>query len=142
MREELIRLLAKYKKLKGHEITVVFDGWKAGGLREETFITEGVKVIYSRLGEKADAVIKKSITREKKEWIVISSDRDVMAYTWSQGFVPVASEKFQSLIENADRNLTGEYDLLYEDESDIPRKRGSRTPSRKEKALLRILKKL
>jgi hypothetical protein len=74
-REKLIRLLIEYKKIKGHEITVVFDGWKSGSGKEEQSTTGGVRVIYSRLAEKADAVIKRIISKERKEWIVISSDR-------------------------------------------------------------------
>ena len=30
-REALIEQLARYKRLKGHAIIVVFDGWQAGG---------------------------------------------------------------------------------------------------------------
>jgi hypothetical protein len=72
-REQLIQSLIDYKKIRGHDITVVFDGWKSGSGREEQFTTGGVRVIYSRLGEKADAVIKRIISREKKEWIAITS---------------------------------------------------------------------
>ena len=141
-REDLVRLLAAYKKLKGHEIVLVFDGWKSGGLREETVRTGGITVIYSKLGEKADSVIQRIISKEKKEWIVISSDRQIAAYAWSHRSVPVASERFQSLLEDAGSPLAGDYDPLYEEEIPATRKGSSRTPSRREKALLRILKKL
>ena len=89
-------------------------------------------------------MIKRIISKEKKEWVVISSDREVMTYAWSRGGVPVASDIFQSIIENTGRRLSGEYDLLYEEEEEvhIPRKGSSRTPSRKEKALLRTLRRL
>jgi len=108
----------------------------------ETLRTGGITVIYSKLGEKADSVIKRIISNEKKEWVVISSDREVMTYAWSQGGVPVASDIFQSIIENTGRTLIGEHDLLYEEEVHMPRKGSSRTPSRKEKALLRALRRL
>jgi hypothetical protein len=87
-------------------------------------------------------VIKRIISKEKKEWVVISSDREVMTYAWSQGGVPVASDIFQSIIENTEKTLSGKYDLLYEEEVHMPRKGSSRTPSRKEKALLRTLRRL
>jgi predicted RNA-binding protein with PIN domain len=141
-REDLVRLLAAYKKLKGHYIVLVFDGWKSGGLREETLRTGGITVIYSKLGEKADSVIKRIVGKGTKEWIVVSSDREVTAHAWSHGSVPVASERFHSLLESAGGALAGEYDPLYEEDIAASRKGSSRTPSRKEKALLRILKKL
>ena len=50
--------LIEYRKGKSHDITVVFDGWKTGEARESQSATGGIKVIYSRIGEKADSVIK------------------------------------------------------------------------------------
>ena len=61
-RETLIDALIEYKKRKGHDITVVFDGWKTGESHESRYVTGGVRVIYSRVGEKADSVIKRIIT--------------------------------------------------------------------------------
>jgi predicted RNA-binding protein with PIN domain len=82
-RENLIRLLSGYKKVKDHDITLVFDGWKSGDRREVSVKTAGIRIIYSRLGETADAVIKRMIQTDKKEWIVVSSDRDIASYAWS-----------------------------------------------------------
>lgn len=141
-RERLIRMLSGYAKVEGHEIILVFDGWKAGGSVEEAVRTGGIKIIYSRLGEKADLVIKKLIDADKREWIVITSDRDIAAHAWSHGSIPVPSEKFLSIIEKRDRNFTGDYDLLSEEEDEPPRRGKARTPSRKEKSLQRALKKL
>jgi predicted RNA-binding protein with PIN domain len=141
-REDLVRLLSAYKRLKGHDIVLVFDGWKSGGFKEEISRTGGITVIYSKLGEKADSVIKRIVGGENKEWIVVSSDREVTSYAWSHGSVPVASERFYSHLESAGGALAGEYDPLYEEDIAASRKGSSRTPSRKEKALLRILKKL
>jgi uncharacterized protein len=141
-RETLIRSLSEYGKLKGHDITVVFDGWKSGGAKEENLVMGGIKVIYSRLGEKADAVIKRIICNEKKEWVVISSDREIVVRAWSCGSVPVPSGKFWSFLERSGEIVAGEYEPLDEDGDTVPGKGRARTPSRKEKALLRVLKKL
>src|SRR3989344_5932260 len=60
-RKKFIENLYNYKKLKGHDITVVFDGWKSGYPTENREVISGIKVVYSRLGEKADEVIKRMV---------------------------------------------------------------------------------
>ncbi|MEC4677089.1 MAG: NYN domain-containing protein [Nitrospirota bacterium] len=144
-RESLVSLLIRYKKIRGHDITVVFDGWQSGGGREVSLTTGGVKVIYSRLGEKADYVIKRIIRLEKKEWIVISSDREIMAAAWACGSVPVSSDKFLSIIEKTEKSLHDEYGRESEEEEDygpVHRKGNPRQPSKKDRALARTLEKL
>jgi predicted RNA-binding protein with PIN domain len=135
-------LLSEYGKVKGHDITVVFDGWKSGGAMEENLVTGGIRVVYSRLGEKADSVIKRIVCTDKKEWIVISSDREIVLRAWSCGSVPVSSEKFRSLLEHSGKVVRGEFEMLDEDGETPPRKGRARMPSKKEKTLLRVLKKL
>jgi uncharacterized protein len=139
-RERLIQIISGYRKLKGHEIVLVFDGWKSGSRTEEVIRTGGITVIYSRIGEKADAVIKRIIGNER-EWIVVSSDREIVSYSWSHSCVPVPSETFLSVVENPGNSPTGEYDPLYE-EDDLPKKGNARMLSRKDRAVLRVLKKL
>ncbi len=142
----MIRVLSEYHKVKGHDITVVFDGWKSGGAREETLKTGGVAVIYSRLGENADYVIKRIISRDKKEWIVVTSDRDIAGFAWASGCIAVPSERFSAVIGGKGQSVRGEYEPLYEDEEEGagPRrdKGNPRTLSKKEKALMRVLRKL
>jgi predicted RNA-binding protein with PIN domain len=142
-RKEFIRRLSEYKKMKGHDITVVFDGWKSGAGREEQFTTGGVRVIYSMLGEKADAVIKRIISSEKKELIVITSDREIVSHAWANGSVPLPSAEFQSILERAGMTATGEYDLIEEDYDEGRRRKGNpQTLSKREKALIKARKKL
>jgi predicted RNA-binding protein with PIN domain len=135
-------MLSEYGKTKGHDITVVFDGWKSGGQREESVVVGGIRVVYSRLGEKADSVIKRIICTGKKEWIVISSDREIVVRAWSCGSVPVPSGTFESFLEHSGKTVTGEFEPLDEDRETLPRQGRARTPSKKEKAILRVLKKL
>jgi len=142
-REQLIQLLIAYKKIKGHDITVVFDGWKSGSGREELSTAGGVRVIYSRLGEKADAVIKRIVSREKKEWIVITSDREIMSHAWASGSVPIPSSEFQTILETSDTSLAGAYDLIEEDDDGGRQRKGNpQKLSKKERATLRVRKKL
>ena len=134
----------EYLKRKGHDITVVFDGWKSGGSAENHSVVGGVRIIYSRIGEKADAVIKRVILSDKREWIVVSSDRDIAAHAWSTGSVPIASETFMQLLERSVSQYQ-EADEIEDDEGygiGISRKGSPFRPSKKEKAMQRALDKL
>jgi hypothetical protein len=86
--------------MKGHRIVVVFDGWKGGSGVENSSLRGGVKVIFSRLGEKADSVIKRILSSERRDWIVVSSDREIAGHAWATDAVPIPSEKFLPFIEN------------------------------------------
>ena len=35
-------------------------------------MTGGITVVYSRIGDKADAVIKRTISSDRREWIVVT----------------------------------------------------------------------
>ncbi|NWF51639.1 MAG: NYN domain-containing protein [Nitrospirae bacterium] len=141
-RNLLIESLIEYKKKKGHNITVVFDGWKTGWLKENQSIVGGIKVIYSRLGERADSVIKRIMSTERGSWIVITSDRDIIAHAWSSGSIPISSEDFLKAISKSqtEENITYEKD---EDDYLKPKKKGNpRRLSKKEKAIRQTLSKL
>lgn len=140
-RNRLITQLSAYRKATGHEITVVFDGWRAGSHREETSTIGGVKVVYSRLGDKADLVIKRTIDAASRELIVITSDRDIMAHAWAKDCVPVQSHLFEPYLTRESGQQEGP-DAGDDEEEPAARKGNPRTPSRREKALARVLKKL
>jgi len=84
-REALIDLLASYKKIKAHKITVVFDGTGAPGFSRNRDRIKGITVIFSRRGETADSVIKKMAASEKEGALVVSSDRAVTSFAQSRG---------------------------------------------------------
>ncbi len=65
-----------------------------------------------------------------------------MAYAWTCGSVPVASEEFRAVMENTGISFAGEYDLLEEDDRSVYKKGNPRQFSKKEKALMRVLRKL
>lgn len=136
----LIESLIEYRKRKGYEITVVFDGWKTGEANESHSIVGGVKIIYSRLGEKADSVIKRIISKSQG-WIVVTSDRDIIAHAWASGSIPITSEDFLNAIERRQVEVEVEYEN--NDEYIKSTKKGSsRRLSKKEKAIKRALSKL
>lgn len=140
-RDELINAVSDYNKSRGHDITVVFDGWKDGHGRERRYATGGIKVVFSALGEKADSAIKRIVTKDS-QWIVVSSDRDIQAHAWAVGSVPVGSEEFLRAVE---RGSAGSAPAAEED--DFPghsrQSRGNpRKKSRKQKAREWALRKL
>jgi len=139
----LIESLIEYRNKKKHNITVVFDGWKTGGAQENQSIIGGIKVIYSRLGEKADSVIKRIISSERAGWVVVTSDRDIAAHAWSSGSVPICSEDFLSIIkkEQPEENVLYEQDIE-EEYVELSRKGNPKKLSKKEKAIRQTLNKL
>ena len=76
-REALLELLADYRRRSHHQITVVFDGWQRGDLKESRDRYQGILVIYSRRGERADEVMKRLLIQERERALVVTSDREI-----------------------------------------------------------------
>ena len=148
-REELIKRLAPYRQLKGHRITVVFDGWISGPLREERQHEAGIRIIYSRRGEKADEVIKR-MARQKsgEELVVVSSDREIAEAVGRSGGVAIPSPEFETRMAlEVEGALLSEKGVSPEEETDEETKRGgkkgpSRRLSKKERLTERRRRKL
>lgn len=137
-------LLIEYRKRKGHHIVVVFDGWKAGGGMESSSVRGGVRIIYSRLGEKADSVIQRVMSTERRDWIVVSSDREIASHAWSLGSTPLPSEKFLPFLRSRGQDgrekdwAEGEDD----EEKNAPRTGNPNKLSKRERAVRRAMGKL
>lgn len=109
-----------------------------------------MKIIYSRLGEKADSVIKRIISSERREWIVVSSDREIASHAWSTDSIPIPSETFLPFMESGGAGSSSfpgvsDYEDGKDEDDEGPgdyRKGGARRLSKKEKALRRALNKL
>lgn len=144
-REGLIDLLISYKNIKNHDITVVFDAYKQGDKYEHTFYRGLVRIIYTRLGQTADDVIKRMISEVRREWVIITSDRDVIKYVWSMNSIPVSSEVFYDILQRTPNNASADIKDMDEiDENDnIKHQKGSAYRlSKKHRAVKRILAKL
>jgi len=142
-RNKLVDLLIEYRKRKGYHIVVVFDGWKAGGGTESLLVRGGVKIIYSRLGEKADAVIQRILSTERREWIVVSSDREIASHAWSLGSTPLASEEFIPFLRSRAQDDREEDWAEREDDEEEARRPGNpKRLSKRERAVRRALGKL
>ena len=100
-REGLIEQLVRYKRLKGHAITVVFDGWqqgRAGGQRERS---GGIEILFSRPGEKADEVLKRLAAEKKGGSLVVTSDREVASFAEKKGAGVMSAAEFAGKMEMA-----------------------------------------
>lgn len=93
-REGLLEKLAAYRRLKKHAITVVFDGWETGEFLGNRDRFQGMLIIYSRRGEKADEVIKRLADRERERGLIISSDRQLMDHAERAGAAAMSAEEF------------------------------------------------
>lgn len=111
-RNWLLQQLARYRKLKPFNLIVVFDGWRSGQAHEATEKLEGVSVVYSRLGEKADAVIIR-VAREKASGsVVVSSDRQIRSAVERFGAVAIYAAEFNQILRSIDRvRVEDEFDL-------------------------------
>ena len=135
-RERLIKTLSDYKKKTLHEITVVFDGWKAGGVIEDRTVIGGITVIFTRIRDKADSVIKRLIEESKRQVIVVSSDRDIASFAWSHNAIPIGSEEFIEAVRAKHR------DDESEDSEEVYDYRTPKGGSKKKKAIGRALRRL
>ncbi len=155
-RTDIIEKLRSYAKIKDHEVTLVFDGWKSGQRDETQTKTRNLTVIYSKLGEKADQTIIKKLSSHSKPWIVVSSDREIADYAAQNDYAAVSSldfdEKLYSTLRdkqpnnaNCDQPFDEEFMKYYDDEfedSPVRHKGNARKLSKKDKLRQQALKKL
>ncbi len=95
-REALLSRLASYRSRSHHKITVVFDGWQGGDLKESRDQQQGILIIYSRLGERADEVIKRLLVREGCRAVVVSSDRELQECARRAGATWINASQFEA----------------------------------------------
>jgi predicted RNA-binding protein with PIN domain len=95
-RTALLEWLAAYRRRRPqHQLTVVFDGWQGGELRQTQDLFQGVKIIFSRRGERADEVIKRLLSNERQRALMVSSDRELQYWADRVGAAWVAADHFE-----------------------------------------------
>ena len=147
-RETLLTTLAAYRRLKGHRITVVFDGWERGGLREQVSQTAGLQVIFTRRGERADQAILRFVEKASSGTVVITSDRALADEVARTGALVLSAEEFHERLDCAlQERDKGEWEKEEDEsasESRGPRrpKGPTRRPSRQAKRRITTLKRL
>jgi len=140
-RDRLVHQLSAYGNLKQQEIIVVFDGWQGGWYTEKKEKKKGVEIIFSKMGEKADEVIKRLVREKGSGAMVITSDHDISRYAGRMAVAVIPSDQFKEKMERA--LLKEEKDFQEEEERSGEKRKGpSRMLSRKEKRMRSALKKL
>ena len=134
-RNSLVQQLASYHKNKGYGVTVVFDGWRSGSIDEVEQKREGICIVYSRLGEKADSVIVRRARKQSTGCVVVTSDREVRNAVERFGAVALYAGEFRDML----RNLAGSFDDEEPDypQRGAPKKRKSKTIIEKRKKAAR-----
>jgi predicted RNA-binding protein with PIN domain len=114
-RNWLIQQLIRYQDIKKYNLTVVFDGWRSGRSQETAERAGGIAVVYSRLGEKADAVIVRLARTKAAGVVVVTSDREIQSAVERSGATAVPAAEFSRILRSLDRN----YDADNDEETDI-----------------------
>jgi predicted RNA-binding protein with PIN domain len=135
-RDWLVQRLTSYRKIKQFNLTVVFDGWRSGAGEETLQTRDGVSVVYSRFGEKADQVIIRLARGKGSGSVVITSDREIQKAVERFGAVAVSSDEFSRILRSVDCGGEEESD---EDEFDHPNSnRGSKLERRRNQKLRKL----
>ena len=143
-RNALFSRLGAYQKIKGHKITVVFDGWQGEERYEERDRYDGVDIIYSGFGEYADDVLKRLAAQTDEEIIVVSSDREIVSFAQRCGKIALSSADFESLMNKASISLKkNQYAAANDKKATERKKKGpSRRLSKAQKNMLKIITRL
>ncbi len=100
-RDELIKRLASYRRVKKHKITVVFDGYREGSIKQEKIRDKGIDIIFSKKGEQADLVIKRIAEVKKEQILVVTSDNEVANFSERRGAAIISSDAFEMRMDMA-----------------------------------------
>ncbi len=143
-RERLIHQLSFYRQSRSCSITVVFDGWQGGWPAERREKQKGIEIVYSKIGEKADEVIKRLIREKGSGAIVVSSDREIAKFASRFSVAVVSSEQFQEKLRGLDSKKEEAVRKEEEEEGykDSKKKGPSRRLSKREKRLREALRRL
>jgi len=141
-RDRLVHQLSAYRQLKPCEITIVFDGWQGGWNTEKKERKKGIELIFSKLGEKADEVIKRLVKEKGSGAIVITSDREISRYAERMAAAVIPSDQFREKMERSVLKIEKDFEDEGEGERGFKRKGPSKRLSKKERRTRASLKKL
>jgi len=132
-RDALLDLLASYKKIRPHRITVVFDGISDTVFSSEKEKIKGIEVRFSRRPDSADTVIKELASGYREKALIVSSDMDVVRFAEAKGSATISSPLFENKIREAScfDGAGTEKDEVCERRSDTRKKGPGRRLSKK-----------
>jgi len=127
-REALMEMLAAYKKIKHHKITVVFDGTDAPIFSQSHDRVKGIAVRFSRAGETADDLIKRMAAHDREKALIVSSDREIAAAASGCLAATIGSAAFEQklFMAGADGSGRSQEDNDVDSRSFSTRKKGPR----------------
>ena len=136
-RNWLVQRLSLYQEMRGHRIIVVFDGWNSGSIREMSEQPkQGLRVVFSRHGEKADSVVVRLARENGSGSVVVSSDREVRRAVAKFGAAAIYADEFGEILRNLELiSEFGEYQR-------VPRSSKQGNPNRLSKVARKRLEKL
>jgi uncharacterized protein len=133
-RNYLLEWLSDYQRRSKHPISVIFDGGKGGGLFEERDHYKGIKILYSRLGQTADEVIKRIAAKEGEKALVVTSDQELSFSCRAVQSGTIRSEEFAHLVKKKEIDTSDSPEMEDEPEDRPKKKKGlSHRPSKKTK---------
>jgi predicted RNA-binding protein with PIN domain len=93
--EKLVTLLKSYRARTGKAITVVFDPGGTFALSQKRR-RGGIETVFAPHGSSADAVIAKRVRRSRnpRDWLVVTSDRNLAETVARQGARVRSAEDF------------------------------------------------
>jgi predicted RNA-binding protein with PIN domain len=140
-RDALVDLLAAYKRIKAHRITVVFDGPDVPHLYPSRDRIKGIDIRYSSAGKSADAVIKQMAAREREKAVVVSSDREVIQAAAAHMATVIDSPAFEAKVtlanQMADKGVQPESESTGWKPTTRKKGPGKRLPKRKRRNRLK-----
>lgn len=142
----LIQKLAAYKKLKNHQITVVFDAGSTFNRSIEKETVGGIQILYTEGSQTADEVIIQMAQQLRDGVLIVSSDNEIIHAAKKAGCAVLQSDEFEKRLNEAllyDRHMTSQ--PLEEEKKPlhkrwITQKKGpsKRLPKEKRKALAKL----
>jgi predicted RNA-binding protein with PIN domain len=99
---ELVAVLQDFARLKRQQVEVYFDGAPIGQSGTRRLGT--IRAHFVRLGQTADNAIRARLIRMEKDarnWIVVSSDREVQGAARASQAQVISSEEFVKMLREA-----------------------------------------
>jgi len=101
-RDALLQSLVRYRRVKSHRITVVFDGMGAPCGVQRRDRVAGITVIFSGPGETADQVIGRLAAADGERALVVSSDGEVARAAGRVRAAAIGASEFEERLALAD----------------------------------------